>query len=314
MSEPRPPRYLKPMNKVMMAVQKLGIPTGPAMVLTVPGRKSGRPRSTPMTPFEFRAASTWWPAIPAPTGRRTPAPRARHLARGRRSRRVRIVELTAEKPARCYGRFRAKCRSAWRSRSDRGWCATGPPTNSRHWRAGWPSSDSIRRRDRQMKQREKSLIYRAVTAPAGSPMAGRAVKTKPCTVPDCHRVADPSKQRPGWQRGQADLAVSRTGYPLRSARERSWPSANVRGRPASGITTPAHSPSAPGDSTASRAHMPPARAGPAQRLGLGIRAPSSNGRGPGCMRPAESCRELLRSYRYVPPESVAVLRVMVGTL
>ena len=53
MSDPRPPRYLKPMNKVMMAVQKLGIPTGPAMVLTVPGRKSGNPRSTPMTPFEF---------------------------------------------------------------------------------------------------------------------------------------------------------------------------------------------------------------------------------------------------------------------
>ncbi|OMC15312.1 hypothetical protein A5736_01650 [Mycobacterium sp. SP-6446] len=53
MSQPRPPRYLKPMNKMMMAVQRLGIPTGPAMVLTVPGRKSGQPRSTPMTPFEF---------------------------------------------------------------------------------------------------------------------------------------------------------------------------------------------------------------------------------------------------------------------
>jgi hypothetical protein len=33
MSDLRPPRYLKPMNKFMMAVQKLGIPTGPAMVL-----------------------------------------------------------------------------------------------------------------------------------------------------------------------------------------------------------------------------------------------------------------------------------------
>ena len=29
MSDPRPPRYLKPMNKVMIAVQKLGVPTGP---------------------------------------------------------------------------------------------------------------------------------------------------------------------------------------------------------------------------------------------------------------------------------------------
>ena len=53
MTDPRPPRYLKPMNKFMMAVQRLGIPTGPAMVLTVPGRKSGQPRSTPMTPFDF---------------------------------------------------------------------------------------------------------------------------------------------------------------------------------------------------------------------------------------------------------------------
>jgi hypothetical protein len=81
MSTPRPPRYLKPMNRVMMAVQKLGIPTGPAMVLTVPGRKSGRPRSTPMTPFEFRGG------LYAGSGT---------LTRGRRSREVRIVELTAE--------------------------------------------------------------------------------------------------------------------------------------------------------------------------------------------------------------------------
>ena len=97
MPEPRPPRYLKPMNKVMMAVQKLGIPTGPAMVLTVPGRKSGRPRSTPMTPFEFEGGlyvvagypGADWAANARAAGSGT-------LARGRRSRRVRIVELTAE--------------------------------------------------------------------------------------------------------------------------------------------------------------------------------------------------------------------------
>ncbi|OBG62039.1 deazaflavin-dependent nitroreductase [Mycobacterium sp. E1715] len=96
MSELRPPRYLKPMNKVMMAVQRLGIPTGPAMVLTVPGRKSGRPRSTPMTPFEFRGdlyvvagypGADWAAnARAAGTGR---------LSRGRRSQQVRIVELSA---------------------------------------------------------------------------------------------------------------------------------------------------------------------------------------------------------------------------
>lgn len=97
MSEPLPPRYLKPMNRVMMAVQKLGIPTGPAMVLTVPGRKSGRPRSTPMTPFEFRGGlyvvagypGADWAANARAAGGGT-------LARGRRSREVNIVELTAD--------------------------------------------------------------------------------------------------------------------------------------------------------------------------------------------------------------------------
>jgi deazaflavin-dependent oxidoreductase (nitroreductase family) len=96
MAVPRPPRYLKGMNKVMMAVQRLGIPTGPAMVLTVPGRKSGRPRSTPMTPFEFQGGlfvvagypGADWAANARAAGSGT-------LSRGRRSRHVRIVELTA---------------------------------------------------------------------------------------------------------------------------------------------------------------------------------------------------------------------------
>lgn len=97
MSDPRPPRYLKPMNKVMMAVQKLGIPTGPAMVLTVSGRKSGRPRSTPMTPFEFNGGlyavagypGANWAANARAAGTGT-------LSRGRKSCCVRIVELTAD--------------------------------------------------------------------------------------------------------------------------------------------------------------------------------------------------------------------------
>jgi deazaflavin-dependent oxidoreductase (nitroreductase family) len=97
MSDPRPPRYLKPMNKLMIAVQKLGIPTGPAMVLTVPGRKSGQPRRTPMTPFEFDGGlyvvagypGADWAANARAAGTGT-------LSRGRRSRDVRIVELDAE--------------------------------------------------------------------------------------------------------------------------------------------------------------------------------------------------------------------------
>ena len=97
MPEPHPPRYLKPMNKLMMAVQRLGIPTGPAMVLTVPGRRSGQPRSTPMTPFEFDGGlyvvagypGADWAANARAAGTGT-------LSRGRRSRRVKLVELTPE--------------------------------------------------------------------------------------------------------------------------------------------------------------------------------------------------------------------------
>ncbi len=97
MSAPHPPRYLKPMNKVMLALQRLGLPTGPAMVLTVPGHKSGQPRSTPMTPFEFGGGlyvvagypGADWAANARAAGSGT-------LTRGRRSRQVRIVELSAE--------------------------------------------------------------------------------------------------------------------------------------------------------------------------------------------------------------------------
>ncbi len=77
-SDPRPPRYLKQMNKVVVAVGKLGIPVGPAMVLTVPGRKTGTPRSTPMTPFVVHGAMYAVAGYPgahwARTGRSTPVP------------------------------------------------------------------------------------------------------------------------------------------------------------------------------------------------------------------------------------------------
>ena len=97
MSEPRPPRYLKPMNRIVKAMQRLGIRTGPAMILTVPGRKTGRPRSTPMTPFSYRGdmytvagyPGADWAANARSAGVGT-------LSRGRKSKKIRIVELDAE--------------------------------------------------------------------------------------------------------------------------------------------------------------------------------------------------------------------------
>ncbi|HEU4362261.1 MAG TPA: nitroreductase family deazaflavin-dependent oxidoreductase [Mycobacterium sp.] len=96
MSDPRPPRFLKQMNRLMIAVHKLGIPTGPAMVLTVPGRKSGRPRRTPMTPFAVHGDLYVVAGYPgADWALNARAAGTGILARGRTSRPVRIVELTA---------------------------------------------------------------------------------------------------------------------------------------------------------------------------------------------------------------------------
>ena len=97
MSNPQAPRWLKPMNKLMMAIHKLGVPIGPAMVLTVRGRRSGQPRSTPITPFELDGqlysvagySGADWPRNAQAAGEGT-------LTRGRKAQRVKIVELTPE--------------------------------------------------------------------------------------------------------------------------------------------------------------------------------------------------------------------------
>ena len=95
--DPRPPRWLKPMNTVVKSLQKLGIRTGPAMVLTVPGRKSGRPRSTPMTPFELDGNLYTVAGFPqADWALNARAAGVGTLTRGRKSRRIRIVELSTE--------------------------------------------------------------------------------------------------------------------------------------------------------------------------------------------------------------------------
>jgi deazaflavin-dependent oxidoreductase (nitroreductase family) len=45
------PGWLPLFNRLTIGLNKLGLHLGPVVVLTVPGRKSGLPRSTPVTPF-----------------------------------------------------------------------------------------------------------------------------------------------------------------------------------------------------------------------------------------------------------------------
>ncbi len=97
MSTVKPPRWLKPVNKVMIGLQKLGVPTGPPMVLTVPGRKSGQPRSTPMTPFTVDGQLYTVAGFPnADWALNARAAGSGTLRHGRKTRPVRIVELSPE--------------------------------------------------------------------------------------------------------------------------------------------------------------------------------------------------------------------------
>ena len=85
------------MNKVILALQKLGVVPGPVRVLTVPGRKTGEPRSTPATPFTLDGSLYVVGGYPgADWVRNARAAGCGTLTRGRKSQRVSFVELSAE--------------------------------------------------------------------------------------------------------------------------------------------------------------------------------------------------------------------------
>jgi deazaflavin-dependent oxidoreductase (nitroreductase family) len=95
----QPPWWLKPANKVFVRISRLGLSFGGEgpVVLTVPGRTSGRERSTPVTPMtvggqEYVVAGfpgADWVANVRAAGEAT-------VARGRSVRRVKMVELSAD--------------------------------------------------------------------------------------------------------------------------------------------------------------------------------------------------------------------------
>ncbi|OLT04967.1 deazaflavin-dependent nitroreductase [Pseudonocardia sp. CNS-004] len=95
---PTPPRWLKPMNKVFLALRRTGLGMKDLPVLTVPGRKSGKPRSTPLSVLEHEGQRYLLEGFPgADWARNVRAARGRAtLATGRRTEQVRLVELDAQ--------------------------------------------------------------------------------------------------------------------------------------------------------------------------------------------------------------------------
>jgi len=94
------PRWLTPASHLILVLQRLGLRTGTIHVLTVPGRKSGNPRSTPVSVLRVdgmrylvggRADMDWVQNVRAAG--------SGVLASGRRRERVWLVELSTQERA-----------------------------------------------------------------------------------------------------------------------------------------------------------------------------------------------------------------------
>jgi deazaflavin-dependent oxidoreductase (nitroreductase family) len=95
----RPPWWLKPANKVFIQMSRLGMSFGgeSPVVLTVPGRKSGTLRSTPITPMTVDGKRYVVGGFPgADWVQNVRAAGEVTLRRGRKQERVHMVELSPE--------------------------------------------------------------------------------------------------------------------------------------------------------------------------------------------------------------------------
>jgi hypothetical protein len=93
----RLPAWLQPVNGLIKFLQRMGIVVGTMRVLSVPGRKSGKLRSTPVSPLEVEGVHY----IVGGLSKADWVQNARAagwgvLAHGRRRERVRLVELPVE--------------------------------------------------------------------------------------------------------------------------------------------------------------------------------------------------------------------------
>ncbi len=94
------PRWLGPANRVVIALQRLGVVIGTMRLLSVPGRKSGKLRTTPVSPLTVdgkRYVVGGFPQADWVKNARTAGWGI--LARGRKEERVRLTELPEEERA-----------------------------------------------------------------------------------------------------------------------------------------------------------------------------------------------------------------------
>jgi deazaflavin-dependent oxidoreductase (nitroreductase family) len=92
-----PPRWLKPMNKVFVTLQRGGLKLGGMHVLTIVGRRSGKPRATPISLMRFEGERYVVGGFPgADWVKNARAAGEGTLSNGRKREQVKLVELSAE--------------------------------------------------------------------------------------------------------------------------------------------------------------------------------------------------------------------------
>jgi deazaflavin-dependent oxidoreductase (nitroreductase family) len=89
------PGWIRPANRVVRAVSRLGLPMGTIRILTVPGRRTGVPRSTPVSPLTVDGGQYIVAGLAqGDWARNVRAAGHADLARGRRHAAVRLTEVT----------------------------------------------------------------------------------------------------------------------------------------------------------------------------------------------------------------------------
>ncbi|MDQ7806001.1 nitroreductase/quinone reductase family protein [Amycolatopsis sp. A133] len=89
------PRWLRPANRLVRLLTRLGLRLGTVHVLTVPGRRSGVPRPTPVSPLTLDGHRYVVAGLPdGDWARNVRAAGRGELAHGRRKQAVTLTEIT----------------------------------------------------------------------------------------------------------------------------------------------------------------------------------------------------------------------------
>ena len=89
------PRWFRAGNHAVRAMSRVGLTMGPVCVLTVPGRRTGKPRSTPVSPLTVNGGRYVVAGLPdSDWARNVRAAGYARLSRGRRHEPVTLTEVT----------------------------------------------------------------------------------------------------------------------------------------------------------------------------------------------------------------------------